>query len=230
MANPDKKSKTLWELLIERVKGNGNGQGTAVTFRNPLDLRVGSALRVPFANGPEFLDFDFTVQEIREYVRRIGAEEFAFSDYVLRGVNTKTFDADQIMPARLRMVPNQAGAHDSLLLRLHDEFAFAENFLGVLKDPSGILDVTEDDSSVTDSFGRINDLRDPYEAAVLVVTETTSDGHAAPGKASHVQLEYWDFWRDLDIGAGHTAKEFLFVEMNSDTGWFQIWRGREFFS
>ena len=25
-------------------------------------------------------------------------------------------------------------------------------------------------------------------------------------------------------------KEFVFVEMNSDTGWFQIWRGREFFA
>src|SRR5262249_52032772 len=140
-------------------------------------------------------------------------------------------DADQVMPARLRVVPNQAGAHDSLLLRLHDEFAFAENFLGILKDPSGILDVTEDASpEVTDSFSRINDLRGPYEAAVMVISETTSDGHAAPGKASSVKLEYWDFWRDVDIGGGHTAKEFIFVEMNSETGWFQIWRGREFFA
>jgi hypothetical protein len=130
----------------------------------------------------------------------------------------------------LRVVPNSAGAHDSLLLRLHDEFAFAENFLGVLKDPSGILDVTEDNSGVTDTFGRINDLRDPYEAAVMVVAETTSDGKVPPGKTSSVKLEYWDFWRAIDIGGGNTAKEFLFVEMNSDTGWFQIWRGREFFN
>ena len=230
MADAEKKGKTLWEMLVERVKGNGNGHKADITFRNPLDLRIGSSVRVPFANGPDFADFDFTVQEIREYVRRIGGQEFGFADYVLRGVNTKTFDADQTMTARLRVVPNQAGAHDSLLLRLDDEFAFSEDFLAVVKDTTGIFETTDDATNVTDTFSRINDLRDPYEAAVLVIKETTSDGHAAPGTSSHMTLEYWDYWRDIEIGGGNTAKEFLFVEMNSETGWFQIWRGREFFS
>ena len=63
----------------------------------------------------------------------------------------------------------------------------------------------------------------------MVVSETTADGKAPPGKTSSVKLEYWDYWRDVEIGAGKSAKEFLFVEMNSETGWFQIWRGREFF-
>jgi hypothetical protein len=230
MAEAEKKGKTLWEMLVERVKGNGNGHGATISFRNPRDLRVGSRVPVSFVNGPEFVDFDFTVNEIREYVRRIGGQEFGFTDYVLRGVNTKSFDADDVIIARLRALPNQAGGHDSLLLRLHDEFAFAENFLGVLKDPSGILDMTEDSTGVTDSFDRINELREPYEAAVLIISETTADGQVPPGKTSSAKLEYWDFWRDMDIGGGHTGKEFVFVEMNSDTGWFQIWRGREFFS
>ena len=230
MAGAEQKGKTLWEMLVERVKGNGNGHGAAITFRNPLDLRVGSPLRVPFANGPEFADFDFTVQEIREYVRRVSGQEFGFADYVLRGVNKKTFDAGQVMTARLRVVPNQAGAHDSLLLRVDDEFAFSEDFLAVVKDSTGIFEARDDASGATDRFSRINDLRDPYKAAVLVISETTADGHAPPGRASSVKLEYWDYWRDVDIGGRHTAKEFLFVEMNSETGWFQIWRGREFFA
>src|SRR5258705_9761467 len=174
MAEPEQKGKTLWEMLIARVKGNGNGHRADITFRNPLDLRIGSAVRVPFANGPEFADFDFTVQEIREYVRRIGGEEFGFADYILRGVNTKTFDADQTITVRLRVVPNQAGAHDSLLLRVYDEFAFSEDFLGVVKDSTGIFEATDDATGVTEKFSRINDLRDPYEAAVLVVKETTA--------------------------------------------------------
>jgi hypothetical protein len=62
-----------------------------------------------------------------------------------------------------------------------------------------------------------------------VVKETTLDGKAATGKTSGQKIEYWDYWRDVDLGGGKTAKEFVFVEMNSDTGWFQIWRGREFF-
>jgi hypothetical protein len=215
-------------MLLERLHGSTNGAGIA--FANPLDLRVGSAVAVAYANGPEFADHDFTAQEIREYTRRIEGKEFIFTDYVLRGVNTKSPDADDTLAARVRVVPNQAGAHDALLLRLYDEFAFAEDFLGVVKDTTGLFKMTDDKSGVEETFSRINDLRESYQAAVLVVSETTPDGKGATGKVSPVKVEYWDYWRDADIGGGKTAKEFVFVEMNSDTGWFQIWRGREFFS
>jgi hypothetical protein len=225
---PENKGKTLWEMLLERVHGSSNGAGIA--FANPLDLRVGSAVAVAYANGPEFTDYNFTAQEIREYTRRIEAQEFRFTDYVLRGVNSKSPDADDTLAARLRVVPNQAGAHDALLLRLYDEFAFAEDFLGVLKDTTGLFKMTDDKSGAEETFSRINDLRESYQAAVLVVSETTPDGKGATGKVSPVKVEYWDYWRDADIDSGKTAKEFVFVEMNSDTGWFQIWRGREFFS
>ena len=225
---PENKGKTLWEMLLERVNGSSNGAGIA--YANPLDLRVGSAVAVAYANGPEFADYSFTAQEIREYTRRIEAQAFRFTDYVLRGVNTKSPDADDAPAARLRVVPNQAGAHDALLLRLYDEFAFAEDFLGVVKDTTGLFKMTDDKSGAEETFSRINDLRESYQAAVLVVSETTPDGKGATGKVSPVKVEYWDYWRDADIGSGMTAKEFVFVEMNSDTGWFQIWRGREFFS
>jgi hypothetical protein len=220
------KGKTLWEMLMERLHGGGNGAGIA--FANPLDLRVASAVAVPYANGPDFAQYDFAVQEIREYNRRIGGKEFRFTDYVLRGVNTKSPDADNILTARLRVVPNQAGGNDSILLRLYDEFAFAEDFLNVVKDDTGTFEAKDDDSGETATFSRINDSRESYQAAVLLVTATSADGKASA--ATPVKVEYWDYWRDADIGKGITAKEFLFVEMNSDTGWFQIWRGREFFS
>jgi hypothetical protein len=224
----DKKGKTLWEMLCDRVHGSGNGAG--VPFANPLDLRVGSALPVAYSNGPEFAGYDFVVGEIREYNRRIGGQEYRFTDYVLRGVNTKSMDADDAISARVRVVPNQAGANDSLLLRVYDEFEFSEDFLAVVKDTTGIFKITEDKTGAEESYSRINDLRDSYEAAVLVVAETTADGKGAPGKVSPAKIEYWDYWRDADIGGGKTAKQFVFVEMHSDTGWFQIWRGREFFS
>lgn len=220
--------KTLWEMLMERVHGAGNGAGIA--FDNPLDLRVGSGVPVAFANGPEFPNYDFTVQEIREFSRRISGQDFRFTDYVLRGVSTKSFAAEDALTLRLRVVPNAAGAHDSLLLRLYDEFAFAEDFLAVVKDTTGIFEVTDDKSGAKETFSRINDLRESYQAAVLLVSATTPDGKGAPGKTSPVKVEYWDYWRDAGLGGGKTAKEFFFVEMNSDTGWFQLWRGREFFS
>jgi hypothetical protein len=224
---PPKQGKTIWEMLHGRLHGAGNG--AEIAFENPLDLRVGSALIVSPANGPEFAGHDFTVQEIREYVRRIGAQDFRFTDYVVRGVSSKSFDAQDAILARVRVVPNQAGAKDAFLLRLYDEFAFAEDFLAVLKDTTGILQLDADKSGPSVAFSRINDQRASYEAAVMVISETTGDGKAAPGKVAAVKVEYWDYWRDADLGAGNTAKEFLFAEMNSDTGWFQIWRGREFF-
>jgi len=228
----EEKGKTLWEMLQERVHRHtaGNGNGAAIEFYNPLDLRVGSPLRMAFANGPEFMDFNFTVQEIREYNRRISGKEYKFTDYVLRGVNTKTFDADQTMTARVRAVPNQVGAHDALLLTLWDEFAFAESFLNVVKDDTGIFEVKDDASGAVETFRRVNGLRESYEAAVLVATETNAEGKAPPARTSAAKIEYWDYSRETETGGGKTAKEFLFVEMNSDTGWFQIWRGREFFA
>ncbi|MCX6924615.1 MAG: hypothetical protein NT154_15575 [Verrucomicrobia bacterium] len=225
---PENKGKTLWEMLTERLHGGGNGAGIA--FANPLDLRVGSPVSVAYANGPELANYNFTTQEMREYTRRIQGQDFRFTDYVVRWVNAKSPDADDTITVRLRVVPNQAGANDSLLLRLYDEFEFAEDFLGVVKDTTGLFKVTDDQSGAEATFSRINDLRESYQAAVLVVTETTADGKGATGKVSPVKVEYWDYWRDADIGAGKTAKEFIFVEMNSDTGWFQIWRGREFFA
>ena len=167
---PDNKGKTLWEMLTERLRGSGNGAGIA--FANPLDLRVGSPVAIAYANGPEFADYNFTVQEIREYSRRIQGLEFRFTDYVLRGVNTKSPDAEDVLMTRVRVVPNQAGANDALLLRICDEFEFAEDFLAVVKDTTGLLKVTDDKSGAEATFSRINDVRDSYQAAVLAVAET----------------------------------------------------------
>jgi hypothetical protein len=216
--------RTLWEMLKLRLS-----QGdSAIPFHNPLDLKIGSLM--PLSKGhPELASFDFTVKELREYTRRIGGKEFKFTDYVLAGTNTKTFDSDDALIARLRVVPNQAGANDVLLLRVYDEIAFDEDFLAVVKDTTGLFEI-KDDSGNTEQYHRINDVRDSYEAAVLIVTSTTDDGKAAAGKATAVKLEYWDYWRDTPIGDGATTKkQFLFVEMDSDSGWFQIWRGEEFF-
>jgi hypothetical protein len=223
------KGKTLWEMLMARLHGPENGNGSGLPFYNPMDLRVGSVVNVPYSNGPQFAGFDFQVSEIREYTRRLGAEDFRFTDYWLAGVNTKSFAKEDTLRARIRTVPNSAGAYDSLLLRLYDEFAFAEDFLNVVKDDTGIFELSEGENTEKATFSRINDLRTSYEAVVLSVTGTTPDGKAAQGHTKGMKIEYWDYWRDMPLDTGKTAKEFLLVEMDSETGWFQIWRGNEFF-
>jgi hypothetical protein len=107
---------------------------------------------------------------------------------------------------------------------------FAEDFLAVVKDATGLSKVTDDESGAEATFSRINDLRESYQAAVLAASDTTPDGKSAPGKVPPAKVEYWDYRGDAEVGGGKTAKEFVFVEMNSGTGLFQIGRGREFFS
>jgi hypothetical protein len=225
MSDPKNNGKTLWEMLTQRSKETAGD----VAFPNPLDLRIGSAVLVSHVNGPEFDGYDFSVKEAREFVRRIGTQEFGFTDYVLKGTNTKTFDSADEVTTRLRVVPNPQGTNDSVLLRLYDEFAFAEDFLAVVKDTTGVFEITDDKTEERETYTRINDIKDSYAANVMIITATTADGKAAAGTTRSAKLEYWDYWRDMDIGGGKTAKQFIFVEMDSDTGWFQIWRGTEFF-
>jgi hypothetical protein len=229
MDNP-KPGKTIWEMLMERLQGAG-GNGNGIPFYNPLRHGIGSAVPVSYANGPRFTGYDFSVREILEYTRHLAGADYRFTDYALRGVNTKSMDAESNLAARLRAIPNAAGAFDSLLLGLWDEFAFAEDFLAVVKDDTNLFKITDDKTGAEDTFIRVNGVNASYNAAVLSITGTTPDGKAAPGRAQPLKVEYWDYWRDAELpGGGKTAKEFVFVEMNSDTGWFQIWRGAEYFS
>ncbi len=228
---PDKRGKTIWEMLMARLHGgSANGNGSGISFYNPLDHRIGSAVPVAWSNGPRFTGYDYSVQEIREYTRHLAGQDYRFTDYVLRGVNTKSMDADDTTTVRLRVIPNNAGSHDSVLLGLSDEFAFAEDFLAVVKDDTNLFKVTDDATGEEETFERINGVHESYEAAVLVVSETQPDGKAASGKVKATKVEYWDYWRNAKLPGGKTAREFIFVEMNCDTGWFQLWRGGEFFS
>ena len=216
--------KTLWEMLKDRLHTT-NG---APSFYNPLDLRVGAMMLVT-ENRPTLAPYDFSVAAIHEVTRRLAGQDYRFTDYLLAGIHKTTFDTAHAPVLRLRAIPNQLGSQDLLVLRLCDEFAFDENFLAVLKDPSGTFDMAEDDGSSPESYARINDLTEPYQAAALIITGTTPDGKPQPDKVTSAKLEYWDYWRDALIGDGPATKKlFVFVEMNQDTGWFQIWQGDEF--
>ena len=216
------KGKTLWEMVRDRISNNGSN----LSFYNPLDHKIGSFVAV---NKTEFAGFDFYVREIRENTRRIGHQDFQFVDYVLVGVNTKSFDKVEEVTLRLRVMPNAVGSRDALLLQLYDDLAYAQGLHDVVRDTTGKFEVTDDESGQVDLYFRVNDVLDPYETAVLVVKATADDGKAISGQVEHARLEYWDYWRDVDNGASKTFKQFLFVEMNLDTGWFQIWSGEEFF-
>jgi hypothetical protein len=214
------KGRTLWEMLTARLQG-------PVEFRyyNPLHARVGTSVMI---NEIDWKDDNFFIREIREYRRTIGGKEFVFADYVLLA---RPLGKDDIW-VRLRLLPlaepDPAGGltHDALLLRLDDEMAYDEDFHKVVTDTTKKFQVLED-GQVTEEYCRINDVTEPYKAKLTVIKDTNSDSRVDPDEVETVSLEYWDYWREVKDEAGQPLRQYLFVEMDARTGWFQIWKGQE---
>ena len=116
--------------------------------------------------------------------------------------------------------------HNALVLRLYDEMAYSEDLHKVVTDDTKKFQVL-DDGKVTEEFYRINDVVDSYKAQVVIVEDADHDKQANADEVAKEEIEYWDYWRETKEGSGPAFNEFLFVEMNTGNGWFQLWRGRE---
>jgi hypothetical protein len=210
--------QTLWEML--QAKLHGKPPAAPIEFYNPLNHAIGDPVLVE-EPGAAYENFNFSVQSILETDRAIGQQIFKFTDYVLGGTNANGDKAT----LRLRCVPNTIGGGDKILLALADEFKFDPGFLEVLNDASGQFNITDDESQQTEGFERINGTSGSYATVVRVMTLTKAGVCAAPDQEQHFHGEYWDYWRETPPAS---VKEFVFIELNADTGWFQIWRGREY--
>jgi len=219
--------KTLWEKLQDRLK---SATDTGVAFYNPLDAGVGSLIPLTTA---ELMGYNFTVREIRELTRHIRGKDFIFTDYVLEGFNPET--PEKKLEFRLRANPTDSGLHTLFLLTKYDSLAYDEGLEGVVRKPdvqedgSSFFETTDDDGT-TQSYARLNNLAgEPYSAVVGVIGETNLKHLAITDKIKPLKLDYWDYWRDVEIAKDKTHPELCFVEMNTETGWFEIWKGIEIF-
>jgi hypothetical protein len=133
---------------------------------------------------------------------------------------------------RLRLMPvddpDQAAAltHHVLLLRLDDDRPYDEGLHQVVKDDTKKFQVLEDDK-VQAEYLRLNDVSNPYQAEVTIVRDVNLDKHVTRDEIEKRRVEYWDYWREVKDEAGQPRREFLFVEMDGENGWFQIWKGSE---
>jgi hypothetical protein len=212
--------KTLWEMFLEHFEGPVEMQ-----FYNPLKARVGGAVMIDLI---DWRDRQFRVQEIREYRRHIEGKSFTFVDYVL--LDRPLGQPDLTVRLRINPVADPtkvAGLqHQVLLLQLFDEMPYDEGLHQVVNDTTRRFEVIEN-GQVTEEYWRLHDVVGPYKAQVSVLQDTDRDGKAEKQEVQRVQLEYWDYWREIQDAAGQALAQFLFVEMDKRTGWFQIWRGEE---
>jgi hypothetical protein len=177
---------------------------------NPLAAKCGAFVAV------DELDFrgkNFRVVEIRQCDHQIGGKHYAMVDYVLQ--------ADQQV-ARLRVVPS-GEQWRAMLLSLYDDLAYDEGLHNVVRDDTLKFVVDDAEAGLHEEYWRVEDVRGSYKANVTVLQG--DDPNAAPA-VSRVEVEYWDYWRDTEVD-GVKVTQYLYVEMNTETGWFQIWRGME---
>ncbi len=214
------KGRTLWEMLLDKLQGPAEFR-----YYNPLHARIGSAVTLDVV---EWRDLNFFVLSIHEYTRTIGGQVFRFVDYTLVA---RPLGRDKVL-VRLRLMPvddpDEAGiAHHVLLLQLDDDRPYDRDLHKVVNDGTKKFQVLEDDK-VQAEYERINDVSSPYRAEVTIVRDLNLDKHVTRDEIEKRRVEYWDYWREVPDEAGQPRREFLFVEMDGENGWFQIWKGREF--
>jgi hypothetical protein len=207
-------------MLVARVQGPVEFQ-----YYNPLHARIGTSILI---DEVEWKQHTFFVQEIREYRRTIGGQDFRFADYVLLAQVPGAEDVR--VRLRLNPVDDPATAggltHHALLLRLYDEMAYDEGMYQVVNDMTRRFQVSEG-GQVTEEYERLHDVTGAYKAVVSVIKDANQDSRVDPDEVAKVRLEYWDYVREVPNEAGQAVRQYLFVEMDAETGWFQLWRGEE---
>jgi hypothetical protein len=213
------RGRTLWEILTGSLTGPAEFK-----YYNPLHAKIGAGFTI---DDIEWRERNFVVCEIREYKRRVAGKQFLFADYLLVD---RPLNAPEIR-LRLRINPvadpqaERGLTHHALLLRLEDDLAYNQELFNAVQAPTKTFQILEG-GKVEAEFSRINDLTEPYRAEVTVIRDPDANQRVDPDEIETLQLKYWDYWREIPDAAGQPVKEYLFVEMDSKTGWFQLWRGQ----
>lgn len=216
------KGKTLYEMLKTRLAAS---QETKID--NPLKVRIGGVMTI---NSIDYDGLVFNVQTITEY-RRSGAslglrKDLTFTDYDLLA---RPYGKDDVR-VKVRLMPTEGKvaetSHNVLVLKVYDELPYNEGLHGVVKAGTKVFDCFND-GVLTAKYFRINDLNDPYTATLKVLKDEDGNGKVDEDEVATRTLEYWDYWREIKDEAGQAFNDYCFVEMDTETGYFQIWTGSE---
>jgi hypothetical protein len=207
---------TAWQLLMKKLHPDPPQSKHVL---NPFQAGIGASVEL------DKLDWrgkTFLVKEIREVSRPMETGDYKFVDYTLV---CRAVGKDDVW-VRLRLIPIEGAdkhsdmTHNCLILSKYDEIKFDQAFRDLLNDPEFS---TQQDGVETGHFWRINDCKAPYDCSVKVVDEGNDKQASVPSSA----FLLWDYWREHPDEAGQPTKEYLFVEMEKDNGFFTLWRGED---
>jgi hypothetical protein len=198
---------TPWEKFKELMSGPAE-KPIELRAYNPFHLRPGDFVTIDDPLN-DVRNARYEVTELDVYRRTIGDRNFEFVDYVLED------SSDEWLTIRVSDDGRTGNKQRSILLLFPDYEGEYDEQMHKETLPSGVLAVKDDHGEVIASYERVNGLKDPYRADVLVLS-----GNEAP---LHESCEYWDFGRKREDG----RDEFYIVEMSTKTGMFHTWRGME---
>ena len=176
------------------------------TLYNPFSAKVNSNV---------LLDNElYTITSVIE----LRGDKYSFSSYYL-GDDKKI------------VVSKSKGKISTVEVDKIDEFGYDEVFhkeilLGQHKEDEKCVDDPNYDfdfAAGNDIFRRVNDIKIPLTCNRREVTDFNDDGKISSNEYSDSQVVIWDYYRATQ----YDEAEFLFVEMNNETGYFQLWRGLE---
>lgn len=200
----------IWLVYVNRPGRSAARPPEETPVYNPLSAQCGSFVTI---NELPFRGKNYRVAEIQQYDHDVGGKRFPLVNYVLQS-------GEEVV--RLRAIPFE-DRWKALLLTLYDDLAYNEGLHNVVRDDTLKFVVDDAEAGLHEEYWRVEDVRESYKARVTILRGENKD---ATPEVLHAQLEYWDYWRDTEVD-GVKVTQYLYVEMNGETGWFQVWRGTE---
>ena len=232
------KSQAEKEAAIEESKP------FELKYFNPFGVKINSIAKL---NHPLWEGILFKLRGIREVNRMVGNQKFPLADYDFIG---HTLDEEDESSLRIRLIPidNPDGDfdHKAILLRQVNAFGYDADFhkrlsADSLRDNSDEREliyyeqVTDDDGNpivdengdeVFDSFYRVDDVEEFWGCETNLLIDKDNNGKVDENEITHGNVAIWDFWRQTEDDSGEFIEYFI-IEMDNETGYFEIWRGEE---
>lgn len=207
--------RTLFEILKTRL-----GPAAELQIYNPLKLKLGAQLQI---DRLDYRDKDYQIHEIEEYSRPAVNKDDKFVDYCLL---TKPPTEDLKLRLSPIAIPSNGLPYQVVLLSLYYQCGYQEAI------DSGLQNSTDSETFEIDWEGkrvyyRMNDLRTPHSCVVKTLSDPDGNGLVDDDEIVTSRVDYWDYHTELQDEANQTYLEYLFVETNTENGWWQIWRGVE---
>ena len=224
--------RTLFQILCEKTKNlYYRIKHYFVDFNyeidSPLPIKISSYISI---RTPDFVNYNFKVEKISENTHDFGDKFIKSYDYdlIAKALNQPDYHL------KVRLIPDKKSKNDikyqALVLTLYYEQSYHEDFHQVLKDMTGKFIVTDDkddddpSNDTEETFRRMGSLSEPYQIESIIIEDSDGNKKVSENEVEKANIEYYDYYLKTK-----DRTEFLFVEMNKDTGWFKIWRGTEIF-